>query len=348
MTNKNRKGSDGITLVALVVTIVILLILAGITIMYTMGDNSIFKKTQEAKNKTEEAIQNEQEYMNQIDNMVNGYINGTGNGGQENPWAKIDRIAKAIANDENITNNSTQATGITEKGENYEIKVGDIFEVKYNEETRRVRVLGFKHDDLVDQTVYGGNHIKASISFEFLDFMTGGNYMSMNTTETNANGWGATKMRKDLNGYATSDATQNGTIGGLGTDLNNKNYIKQVKKKYIATYNDASSIITCNDYLWLLATSEVVPQNSDSTRYGIAITSEGNQYKYYQGVTEIYNIPSANRVKKTGELGNTYPWWLRSPLYNTNSSFCSVGNDGYISSIYTANSNSGVAPGFCI
>ena len=84
MTNKNRKGSDGITLVALVVTIVILLILAGITIMYTMGDNSIFKKAQEAKNKTEEAIKSEQEYMKQVDNMINGYINGTGNEG--NQW----------------------------------------------------------------------------------------------------------------------------------------------------------------------------------------------------------------------------------------------------------------------
>ncbi len=52
--------------------------------MYTMGENSIFKKAQEAKNKTEDAIKNEQEYMNQVDNMINGYINGTGNEG--NQW----------------------------------------------------------------------------------------------------------------------------------------------------------------------------------------------------------------------------------------------------------------------
>ena len=48
------------------------------------------------------------------------------------------------------------------------------------------------------------------------------------------------------------------TIGGLGANLNNKSYIKQVKKKYIATYNDASSVTACNDYLWLLAASEIV------------------------------------------------------------------------------------------
>ena len=73
---KRLKGSTGITLVALVVTIVILLILSGITIMYTIGDNSIFKKAQEAKDKTENAIKNEQEYMNSIDNMINEYTNG--------------------------------------------------------------------------------------------------------------------------------------------------------------------------------------------------------------------------------------------------------------------------------
>ena len=44
-----EKRENGITLVALVVTIVVLLILAGITINYIIGDNSIFSKTSEAK-----------------------------------------------------------------------------------------------------------------------------------------------------------------------------------------------------------------------------------------------------------------------------------------------------------
>ena len=37
----DKASTFGITLVALVITIVILLILAGITIMYTVGDNGI-------------------------------------------------------------------------------------------------------------------------------------------------------------------------------------------------------------------------------------------------------------------------------------------------------------------
>lgn len=50
---KIRKESSGITLVALVVTIVVLLILAGITIVYVFGDNGVFGQTSQAKIQTE-------------------------------------------------------------------------------------------------------------------------------------------------------------------------------------------------------------------------------------------------------------------------------------------------------
>ena len=47
------KKNKGITLVALSVTIVVLLILAGITIGGILNDNGIVKRAQEAKNETE-------------------------------------------------------------------------------------------------------------------------------------------------------------------------------------------------------------------------------------------------------------------------------------------------------
>lgn len=45
---KNQRNERGITLVALVVTIVVLLILAGITITYVLSDNGIFGKAKDA------------------------------------------------------------------------------------------------------------------------------------------------------------------------------------------------------------------------------------------------------------------------------------------------------------
>ena len=51
--NLNTKSSRGITLIALVVTIIVLLILAGISISMLSGDNSILTKAKEAATLTE-------------------------------------------------------------------------------------------------------------------------------------------------------------------------------------------------------------------------------------------------------------------------------------------------------
>ena len=49
MKRKQLKNKKGITLIALVITIVVLIILAGIAISMTVGDNGIFAKAKEAK-----------------------------------------------------------------------------------------------------------------------------------------------------------------------------------------------------------------------------------------------------------------------------------------------------------
>ena len=52
---KNFRKNQGITLIALVITIIVLIILAGVTINIVLDQNGIIEKTQEAKNKTEQA-----------------------------------------------------------------------------------------------------------------------------------------------------------------------------------------------------------------------------------------------------------------------------------------------------
>ena len=42
------KNASGITLIALIVTIIVILILAGVTISLTMNDRGIFQKTKES------------------------------------------------------------------------------------------------------------------------------------------------------------------------------------------------------------------------------------------------------------------------------------------------------------
>ena len=75
----------GITLIALVVTIVVLLILAGITISLVFSDNGIIAKAREAANKTNEAIINEQAQMNDVTAAMENMLNGTGGSTSNNP-----------------------------------------------------------------------------------------------------------------------------------------------------------------------------------------------------------------------------------------------------------------------
>ena len=80
------KKNKGITLVALVVTIVVLLILAGVSINLVLGDNGIIAKAKEAQRKSAEASQNDLIGMNelaqQLEEQINGSTgSGSGNGG---------------------------------------------------------------------------------------------------------------------------------------------------------------------------------------------------------------------------------------------------------------------------
>ena len=80
------KKNKGITLVALVVTIVVLLILAGVSINLVLGDNGIITKAKEAQRKSAEASQNDLIGMNelaqQLEEQINGSTgSGSGNGG---------------------------------------------------------------------------------------------------------------------------------------------------------------------------------------------------------------------------------------------------------------------------
>ena len=68
---RNYSNQTGITLIALVVTIVVLLILAGVTINAVFSDRGIIKKAQDAQNKANESIQKDMNEINALENWLN-------------------------------------------------------------------------------------------------------------------------------------------------------------------------------------------------------------------------------------------------------------------------------------
>ena len=69
------REKQGITLIALVVTIVVLLILAGVSIAMLTGDNGVLTQAQNAKNRTEEAQREEENILTGYENYINSATN---------------------------------------------------------------------------------------------------------------------------------------------------------------------------------------------------------------------------------------------------------------------------------
>ena len=70
-----KKENKGITLVALVITIIILLILATISIQ-SLTNTGLFAKAQEAKEKTQNAEKNQARILNEYEDELNKYVSG--------------------------------------------------------------------------------------------------------------------------------------------------------------------------------------------------------------------------------------------------------------------------------
>ena len=67
MKEKITQKNNGITLIALVITIIVLLILAGVSIAMLTGQNGILTQAQKAKETTEESAENEKRQLSQVE-----------------------------------------------------------------------------------------------------------------------------------------------------------------------------------------------------------------------------------------------------------------------------------------
>ena len=81
MNNKSKnKQEKGITLIALVVTIVVLLILAGVSISLVLNNNGVISKAKDAKNQYAEAQTNDEKQLNEVSDWIDTKVGDTTGG----------------------------------------------------------------------------------------------------------------------------------------------------------------------------------------------------------------------------------------------------------------------------
>jgi Na+-transporting methylmalonyl-CoA/oxaloacetate decarboxylase gamma subunit len=314
MKEKLRKKQEGITLVALVVTIVVLLILAGITIMYTMGENSIFKKAQEAKNKTEDAIRNEQETFENLQDYMNEAINGIQTKPTNGGWTQ-DKTT--VANGRVTLEVGQAVTGYTANG------VGN----------GNWCVLGAENGKLLITTNSNQGTIELYGQGSYVNGVTKLNTESAKFKDTNNMAELARSMNvEDINrvtgydpeGAKYNEGTNNVWYNKVTYTLNLDGKIHYQGTKYPTTDTTSSytSFTYWNDTSW-------IPLESEKGKNSVTLTH--NYYYYYpqtlsttsSSETKVNGSTLAYTLLFAGTDKNYY--WLSGQYVYTNDGYCGFG-----------------------
>ena len=282
------KESKGITLIALVITIIILLILAGVTIATLTGDNGILKKAGDAKTQTEQAKADE--------NLKIAIAGSYGTDGKLN----LKDLKDNLKNQGILTNSNEFPLEVTVNGEKKKIDangniIGSIQSLK-------TKGTVFKDTTTLEDTY--GNQVTIPKGFKIA-----------NDSATEVTG-----------GIVIEDATYTNTIGSqfvwipVGTG---ENAIKKANKETVeielGRYNftkNSDGTITTSEYSG--SYTEDTTASHDSSR-GNAIakdiekfkTSANSNHGYYIGRYEAgvvdYNssVSTSNSNNKTNWTGYT-------------------------------------------
>ena len=129
MLKNQRTKNKGITLIALVITIIVMLILAAISISMLTGDNSILKRATDSKKNTEESQITEEAKIDILAKI-------TDNEGKAISKKQLKDVLKNYFNEEEVgklvipDDLSSANDELTTKDEKYKIKLSDIYNGK--------------------------------------------------------------------------------------------------------------------------------------------------------------------------------------------------------------------------
>ena len=278
------KESKGITLIALVITIIVLLILAGVTIATLTGDNGILKKAGDAKTQTEQAKEDE--------NLKIAIAGSYGTDGKLN----LKDLKDNLKNQGILTNSSEFPLEVTVNGEKKKIDAnGNIIE---SIQSLKTKGTVFKNTTTLEDTY--GNQVTIPKGFKIAD-----------DSATEVTG-----------GIVIEDATYTNTIGSQFVWIpvaTGENAIKKANKetveielgRYDFTKN-SDGTITTSEYSGSYTEDTTASHNSSR---GNAIakdiekfkTSANSNHGYYIGRYEA-GVVDYNSSVSTSNSNNETNW----------------------------------------
>ena len=189
-------------------------------------------------------------------------------------------------------------------------KIGDQKTMSINGKSYAIDIIGKNHDDYTDGSG------KAPITFQLHEYYSA--TKGMYSSSSNSCGWTNSTMR------ATALAD---ILKAMPSEV--KSAVRQVNK-FTSAGNKNSTIQSTADKLFLLSEIEVFGTTTKS------VVGEGRQYAYYAN--------GGSPDKASGTVVSD--WWLRSPAIDSTAQFCTVDENGLLSS-RNANVSECVSFAFC-
>ena len=339
---KNKKG---ITLVALVVTIVVLLILAGVSINLVLSNNGI-KKAQDAKTKTAEDQENMLKGMNQLADEINNAIG-------EKPPVDLSKYkigdyvnytydtaenyvltSATCGSSSNPADGIPQTTGLKWRILNIDEANGTVDLISENPTGTEVyfsNILGYNNGPYLMNEICKAQYSNKSLgvnarSINLLDMekhLTAGGVVARNAYSNNVK-YGTTKTYTSNTKYPSLYAGQKGA--GVDVAEANASSILQDHTKGNDPYEESKAI----------ATTEPTTDNTSGTGNPLTVTQT------------YYNIPisTANYGDAYKVLSNSTWYWVASRFVDTDSDVANfglrdAGTNTYGNDMFNSDGNTG-------
>ncbi len=282
--------NKGITLVALVVTIVIMLILAGVTLRLALGENGLFNISKQSVEKYEESVQNEEEELDELLEELKHIMPEEAGKEVEVPKAEKDKwdltkvtpTADGKGNTIPVPKNFYYVGGDKDSGFVISSVSGDdLNNSKKGNEFVWVPV------KVINDMVMCKEHTTATITFDGVNFSCDGN------------GHPHTPNKEYLVGQLYTPTTDNGFTAGIPYTEYNENIIREPGLTTVDTDENLSNFLqtTSNEFLqelqeefYKMAKSVAKYGGFYIGRYETSGLNDGEEPKVQSGLVPTGNI----------------------------------------------------------
>ena len=294
-----RKQDKGITLVALVITIIILLILATISIQ-ALTNTGLFAKAQEAKEKSQNAEENQAKTLNEYEDELNKYTSGTST---TPPAPHVKKVADNIGSVLSTTDNTELQDAYGNK-----IVVPAGFKIVSNSDTNNATTVD-KGIVIEDATVDSEGKATATSGSQFVWIPVGKIYTDTAKTDEKAKTIELGKY--DFDETTGAKSAYSGTYveedkGDINTTL--KNYGNTIAKNIT---NFKNSVAANGGYYIGRYEARTTVKRTAAGNALTQITEKGTD-QVYNYVTQLQAASQAqnmyNSSKFTSDLMNSYAW----------------------------------------